>query len=84
MTAHAKLTGIISVPLMMAMLGLRAFSSFLGGIRCILIAPGPSGFRVVCRTSSKHVSMYSLIPFTLFIFLKSLGTGIISALLLYG
>ena len=56
-TAHTKFTGTMSVPLMMAMLGFSAFSSGLGGIRWIRMAPGPSGFKVVCRTSLKANSI---------------------------
>ena len=76
MTAQAKFTGTISVPLTMAMLGFRAFSSFFGGIRWTRITPGPFGFSVVWSTSEKVVSIYSRIRRTVFVFLNSLGMGI--------
>ena len=79
--ALAKFTGMISVPLIMATLGFSAFSSLRGGIRWILMAPGPSGLSVVCKTSLKQESMYSLILLTVLVFLNSLGTGIIINLL---
>ena len=72
-TAQTKFTGRMSVPLMIAMLGLKASSSFLGGIRWMRMAPGPFGLSVVCRTSVNSVSMYFLILRTVLVFLNARG-----------
>ena len=81
MTAQAKFTGTMSVPLMIAMLGFKASSSRFGGIRWMRITPGPSGFSVVCRTSVKVSSMYARIRRTDLVLRNSFGTGIIRLLL---